>query len=147
MTATPIMSMAAAQAALNAATALVNAGSPPGTLKIRTGTAPATAETSASGTLLSTLTFSNTSFANATDPGSSGLATATANSITSDTSAANSGTAGYFRAENAAGTCVFQGTCGTTSADMILNTTTITTGDTVACTSFVITLADGSGAD
>lgn len=148
MTATPIMSMAAARAALDAATTLVNAGTPPGTIKIYSGAAPATAETAASGTLLSSgLTFSNTAFASSTDPGSTGLATATANAITSDTNAANTGTAGYFRACNAAGTCIFQGVCGTSAADMIMNTTSITAGDTIAVSSFVITLADGSGAD
>lgn len=148
MTAQPMMSMAAAIAGLNAALALINAGSPPGKIKIYSGSAPATVETSASGTLLSSgLAFSNTSFPTAVDGGSNGLATATANAISSDTSAANSGTAGYFRATNAAGTAVLQGACGTSSADMIMNTTTITAGDTISITSFVVTLPDGSGAD
>lgn len=141
------MSMAAAQAGLNVITALLNVGGT-GTIIIKTGSAPATVETTASGTTLSSaLTFNATAFGNATDPGSTGLATATANAIVSDTNAAATGTAGYFRALNNAGTAVLQGTCGTSSADMIMNTTTITAGDTVAVTSFVITLADGSGAD
>jgi hypothetical protein len=148
MTAQPMMSMAAAQAGLNAITALINVGSPPGKIKIYSGSAPATVETSASGTLLSSgIAFSTTAFGAATDPGSTGLATATANTIAADTNAANSGTAGYFRATNAAGTAILQGTCGTSSADMIMNTTTITAGDTIAISSFVITLPDGSGAD
>ena len=147
MAAQPMMSMAAAQAGLNAITALLNVGGT-GTIIIKTGAAPATVETAATGTTLSSgLTFSATAFANATDPGSTGLATATANAIANDASAANTGTAGYFRALNHAGTAVLQGTCGTSSADMILNTTAITAADTIVCTSFVITLADGSGAD
>ena len=145
----PMMSMAAAQAGLNAITALLNAGGT-GTIVIRSvGTGvPATVETTATGTLLSSgMTFNSTAFANATDPGSTGLATATANTIVSDSSAAASGTAAYFRCLNHAGTAVLQGTCGTSSADMIMNTTSITSGDTIACSSFVITLPDGSGAD
>jgi hypothetical protein len=140
-----MVSMASAEAALNALTALLNTGGA-GSIKIFTGSAPATCETADSGTLLATLALSATAFGNATDPGSTGLATATANSITSATAAAT-GTAGYFRAYNGSGTCIVQGTVGTASADMILNTTSIVSGATVAITSWVITLPDGSGAD
>lgn len=145
MAATPMISMAAAQAALNAVTALLNSGF----INIYTGSLPATAETSASGTLLSSAcAFGATAFGAATDPGSTGLATATANSIASDTNAANSGTAGYFRAlKSDHTTVVVQGTCGTSSADMIMSSTTITAGQTVAITSYVLKLPDGSGAD
>ncbi len=143
----PMMSMAAAIAGLNAALALLNAGTPPGKIKIYTGSPPASLAASEAGTLLSTLTFSTTAFPTAVDGVSNGLATATANAITSDTSAAATGTAGHFRATNAAGTAVLQGTCGTSGTDMILNTVSITAGDTVACTSFVVTLPDGSGVD
>jgi hypothetical protein len=144
MTANPMMSMAGAQAALNALTALLNGGS----IKIYSGAMPATTETASSGTLLSTCPLNATAFASATDPGSTGLATATANAITSDTSAAATGTAGYFRAYKSDGTtCVIQGTVGTSLADMILNTTSISAGSTVAITSWVVTLPDGSGAD
>jgi hypothetical protein len=147
MAANPMVSMLSAEAALNALLALLNVGGTAGHIKIWTGSMPATCETADSGTLLSTLTLSTTAFANATDPGSTGLATATANSITSDTNAANTGTAGYFRAYSSAGTCIVQGTVGTASADMILNTTSIVSGATVAITSWVVTLPDGSGAD
>lgn len=146
MSTQPMMSMAAAIAGLNALLALINAGSPPGLIKVYTGSPPATVETSASGTLLATLTFASTAFPTAVDGGSNGLATATANAIISGT-AGNTGTAGYFRATNAAAGAVLQGTCGTSSADLIFNTTSIVSGDTVAITSFVVTLADGSGAD
>jgi hypothetical protein len=144
MAATPMMSMAAAEAALNAILALLDNGF----INIYTGSIPATAETSPSGTALSTaLAFSATAFAAATD-GGSGLATASANSIASDTSAANSGTAGYFRAlKSDHTTVVLQGTCGTSSADMILSSTSITAGQTIAITSYIVNLPDGSGAD
>lgn len=146
MATNPMISMHGARTALDAFTALFTATSH---IKIYTGSIPATVETAVTGTLLSSgLAFSSTAFGASTDPGSSGLATATANTITSDTNAAASGTAGYFRCIDGGGsTGLCQGTCGTSSADMILNTTSISAGDTVACTSFVITLADGSGAD
>lgn len=146
MAANPIISMASAQAALNALTALMNGGS----IKIYSGSVPATAETAiTTQTVLSSgCTLSATAFGNATDPGSTGLATATANSIASDTNAAASGTASFFRAFKSDGTtCVVQGTVGTSLADMILNTVSISSGSTVAITSWVITLPDGSGAD
>lgn len=147
MTAQPMMSMAAAKAALDAALALHNAGTPPGKIKIYTGSPPVSLAASESGTLLSTLTLSTTAFAASTDGGTNGLATAAANSISPDTSAGATGTAGHFRTTNAAGTAILQGTCGTASADMIMNTTSITSGDTVACTAFTVTLPDGSGVD
>lgn len=146
MAANPMVSMASAEAALNALLAVLNTGGA-GHIKIFTGSMPATTETADSGTLLSTLTLSATAFANATDPGSTGLATAVANAITSDTNAAATGTAGYFRAYNGSGVCVVQGTVGTSAADMILNTVSIVAGATVAITSWTVTLPDGSGAD
>ena len=76
MAANPMMSMAAAIAALNAGLALINAGSPPGKIKIYNGTPPVSLAASITGTLLSTLTFSSTSFPTAVDGGSNGLATA-----------------------------------------------------------------------
>jgi hypothetical protein len=147
-----MMSMAAARAALDSAMAKMNAISGhSGVIKIFTGSAPATCETADSGTALSTgCTFSATAFAASTDPGSTGLATATANAITADTNAANTGTAGYFRGysfDGATYTCHLQGTVGTSSADMIVNTTSIVAGETVTITSLVVTLPDGSGAD
>jgi hypothetical protein len=139
--------MLSARAALDALLAKLNVGGTAGHIKIFSGAMPATCETADSGTLLSTLTLSVTSFAGATDPGTTGLATATANAITSDSSAAATGTAGYFRAYDSAGVCIAQGTVGTSAADMILNTTSIVTAATVAITSWVVTLPDGSAAD
>jgi hypothetical protein len=146
MAATPVISMLAARAALDAITAKLNVGGTAGTIEIRTGAAEATTLTADSGTLLATLTLSTTSFPGSADGVSNGLATATASAITSATAVA-SGTAGHFRAKSSAGTVIVQGTVGTATADMILNTTTITSGDNVACTSWVITLPDGTGSD
>lgn len=111
-----------------------------GTIEIRTGSAPTNVEDAATGTLLATLTFSATAFGAASDanPG----ATATAASITSDTSADATNTAAYFRIKNGSGTAVAQGTCGTSSSDMIFNSVAITTGSTVAITSMTVTVPE-----
>lgn len=112
-------------------------------INIYNGTAPVDAETALSGnTLLAQLTMSATSFPAATDlnPG----ARITANAITSDSSADATGTASFFRmlTQNA-GTVTFQGSVGTATADMILNTTSITLGSTVSVTSATLTLPEG----
>lgn len=144
MTATPMISPAAAKAGLDAITAKWDATSH---LYIRSGALESNCGTADAGTLGATLTFSATAFPASVDGTSTGIMTATANAITSDTNAAASITAGHFRCKNNAGTVIGQGTCGTSAADMILNTVTITAGDTVACSSFLITLPDGSGND
>lgn len=65
----------------------------------------------------------------------------TVGSITSDASADASGTAGWFRVTSSGGTFVFDGTCGASGsgADLILNSTTVTAGQTISISSFVIT--------
>ena len=147
MAANPIVSNAAAQAALNALTALFNVGGA-GNIKIFTGSAPASCETADTGTLLVELVLSSTAFAAAVDNGAGG-ATATANAITAGT-AGNTGTAGYFRAYPHTPTttnAIDQGTVGTSAADMIISSTSITSGDNVSATSWTITMPDGSGSD
>ncbi len=144
MAALPVMSIAGCKAALDTVTALVNTGGA-GSLFIRSGAQPATTLIADSGTLGATLGMSATAFPASTSATANGLATATANAISSETNAPNSITAQYFRIKNGAGTVIFQGNCGTSSSDLILNTTTITAGDTVACTSFKVTLPCGDG--
>jgi hypothetical protein len=146
MTATPIISPAVAKAGLNAIAALFNSYY----IVIATGSPPANCGASDSGTVLAKPQFGATAFGSAADGGSTGIMTSTANTITSDTNAANTGTAGHFRCSSnntLSGTIAAQGTCGTSSADMILNTTSITSGDTVSVSSFLITFPDGSGDD
>ena len=146
MAANPMISPAAAIAGLDAITALFNSYY----INIYTGSIPANCGASEAGTQLAAPKFGATAFISpAVDGGSTGIMTATANAIASDTNADNSGIAGHFRCSSTdgGGTVVAQGTCGTSSADMILNTTTITSGDTVAVPSFLITLPDGSGSD
>lgn len=117
---------------------LIDAGTPPGTLTIRTGSAPTNTTDSDSGTLLATLTFNTTAFGAA----SSGVATA--NSITSDTNVDASGTAGHWRIKNAAGTVIAQGTCGTSGADINFDSVTFVAGGTAAISSLTITQPAGS---
>lgn len=138
----PVMSIIGAKAALDALTALVTASA---TIKIYSGAQPATTLTARSGTLGATLTMNATPFPASTSATSNGLATATANSITSDTNAANSITAGYFSIATTAPVTIMQGNVGTSGADLNLNTTTITAGDTVAITSLKVTLPCGDG--
>src|SRR6185503_8740187 len=143
MTAKPVMSIATCKAALDLISATYTTTS---TLKIYTGTQPATTLTATSGTLLATLTFSATAFSASTNVTGNGLATATANSISPETNAPASGTAGYFRCFDGGGTTVVtQGNVGTATADLILNTTTITAGDTISISSFKMTLPCGDG--
>lgn len=103
-----------------------------GYLRIYSGTQPATADTALSGnTLLAELRFNATSA-----PAASG-GLLTFNSITSDSSADATGTAAFFRALKSDGTTVvLDGTVGTSSANMIIATTSISSGQTVSCSSF-----------
>lgn len=84
----------------------------------------------------------NTTGAFAIATASAGTVTATANAITSGT-AGNTGTAGYHalvKSDNA--TVVATGTVGTSGADLNLNTLTITSGNTVSCSSYLVTMVE-----
>lgn len=126
------IAVAARNAALDGGLNLANSGF----IKIYSGTQPATGDTALSGnTLLATLTFASTAFAAA----SSG--SKTANAIGSDTNAANTGTATFFRMFKSDNTTTLgDGSVGTSSADMIITTTSIVAGETVSCSSCVITM-------
>lgn len=106
-----------------------------GKLRIYDGTQAATASTAISGQVkLAELVMNATAF-----PGAS-AGVLTANAITSDTSAAATGTASWFRLLKSDGTTVLlDGSVGTSGADLNLNSVSITSGGTVACTSFTIT--------
>ena|SRR5215468_8709718 len=119
-------------ASVNSVTALLNSGF----IKIYTGGQPAL-NGAVTGTLLVTLTFSATAFPAAT--ASAGTVTATANAITSGT-AGNTGTAGYHALLKSDGTTIVAtGSVGTSGADLNLNTLSITSGNTVSCSSYLIT--------
>ena len=112
-------------------------------LRIYSGTPPANADAALSGnTQLAELTMAATPIASYSDTGTA--ARATLGTITADTSADATGTATFFRILDSAGTTVkAQGTVGTASADLILNTTSITMGSTVSVTAGTIDLPEG----
>ena len=84
--------------------------------------------------LLAELRFGATAFAAA----SAGVATA--NAITSDSSANATGTATWYRTLKSDGTTVVSdGSVGTSGANLNLNSVAITAGAAVDCTAFVFT--------
>lgn len=104
-------------------------------LLIYSGSMPASAASPATGTLLSSGVRGNA--------GGWGTVTGgvlTISNPTSDTNAAASGKAGYFRWTDASNNVVFQGTIGNSSAnDLVLLDPNIAAGDVVAITSWTIT--------
>lgn len=134
----PKLSDTAANAAADAVCALLNTGY----LRIydSTGTGqPANANTAVTTqVLLAELRFGATAFAGA----SAGVATA--NAITSDSSANATGTATWFRALKSDGTTVvFDGSVGTATSNLVLNSVAIASGAAVACTAFTYTQSEG----
>ena len=133
------ISIAAANAAADAVVDLLDAGAGAGKLRIYDGTKPAGPGTAISTqNLLAELTFSDPAFGAA----SSGVATASA--ITSDSSADLTGTASWFRALDSNNVAIFDGTVGTSGADLNLSTTSIVAAVQVAITSLTYTQSAGS---
>lgn len=133
---------AVAKAMANAFTTALDAGTA-ALIRIYDGTQPTDADTAIGAqNLLAELTMSATSFGAATDANPGGLITA--NAITSDSSADATGTASWFRMlTQDAGTVIADGSVGTASADLVMNTTAITSGSAVAITAFTITMSEG----
>lgn len=111
----------------------IDAGAGAGTIAIRTGAQPTNVGDADSGTLLGTLTFSDPAF------GAASSGQATANAISSDTSADASGTAGHFRIKDSDGNIHSDGTCGQGSGDLNFDNNVIVAGGTIAITSMTIT--------
>ena len=117
-----------------------------GVISLYTGTQPTHADDAPNSlgavTLLGTFTLSSTSFASASGSGPSAVEI-DANGITSIASAAASGTAAWFRmqlsADQGAGSSTtalrLDGDCGTSSGIMSFDSTSITSGQVVACNS------------
>lgn len=112
------ISAAVAQSMASAAATAIGSGS---SIRIYSGSKPATPETAATGTLLVTIPISGSFSA------SSGVLTA---ADPASASPAASGTAGYFRLLTSGSTAILDGTVSATggSGDMQLGSTTITTG-------------------
>lgn len=115
-----------------------------GKLRIYSGTRPATADTALSGnTLLAELTMGATAF-----PAASG-GVLTANTVTSDPLADNTGTASFARLVESDGTTPVDDFGVTTSApangtEVQLNTLAIVQNAVVSCPSFTVTLGVGA---
>jgi hypothetical protein len=127
----PKLANAQASRAADAVTARLNSGY----LRIYSGTQPANADTGLSGnTLLAELRFNATAFGAAVN------GVATANAITADTDADANGTATWFRAlESDGSTVVFDGSVGTGTNDLVLDSTTVTLHGTVTVSAFTYT--------
>ena len=104
-----------------------------GTIQIRTGAQPTNVDDAAGGTLLGTLTFSATAF------GSPSTGVVTANAITSDTNADNSGTAAHARILTSAPAIHSDATCAQGSGDFNFDNNVIVAGGTIAVSSLTLT--------
>lgn len=111
----------------------IDQGSGAGKINVFTSTQPGSVG-GTYGTLLGTLTFSDPAFGNAA------TGVATASSITSDTSADASGTAGTFNLVDSDNNVLADGTCGQGSGDMSFDNATIVAGGVIACSSFTVTV-------
>ncbi len=125
----------AANAGCDAMAALANSGK----LRIYDGSQPANADAAIGGAnLLAELTMNATAFAGAV------AGVATANAITQDSAADFTGTATWFRVWKSNGTSpLWDGTVGTSGADLNLNSVAISAGAAVAVTSFTLTESKG----
>ena len=119
-----------------------DAGSGAGTIEIRTGSQPASANDSASGSLLATVTLDDPAFDGA-GTGAAGAASLLGVPIAA-TGAAD-GTAGWFRMKDSSGATVLDGSVTVTGGggDLQLNTVTISTGVDFELTSGSITVPAG----
>ncbi len=134
MALTPKLSNAGANAAADATCALLNGGY----LDIYDGVQPATADTAVGAQVkLARLTFGTPAFSAAAG------GVATANAIGADASADATGTASWFRACTAGGAAVFDGSVGTSGANLNLNTTSIAITGNVAVSSLTYTQSKG----
>lgn len=130
----PQLTNLSASAAADAVVDRVDQGAGAGKLRIYDGTQPATADTAIGAqVLLAELTFSDPAFGAA----SSGVATA--NAITTDSSANATGTATWFRVVDSDGVAIWDGTVGLATSDLILNATAIAAGAAVSVTAFTYT--------
>lgn len=116
----------------------LDAGPAAGTLQIRSGSRPASANDAVTGTLLATITLIDPAFGAA----ASGVATlANPAAVT----AAATGTATWFRALDSTGATVFDGRVTATGAggDLTLATTSLTSGLSVDVTGGTVTYPAG----
>lgn len=103
-------------------------------VRVYSGSAPANAAAAATGTLLAEWSLAS-DWSAAASGGTKSLS-----STPLSTTASATGTAGYFRLVDSAGTtCHMQGTVGTSGTDLIIDNTSINSGQTVQITSWTWT--------
>lgn len=134
MATNPQISYAAADAGNNALAPMLNGGK----LRIYSGTVPTRADDSiGAAVMLAELTMGATAF------GASSNGVIIASAITGANAVA-SGTATFYRVWDSAGTtCYLQGTIGTSSCDMNMNSNVISAGAEVSVSSFTHTAPRG----
>lgn len=116
----------------------VNVGSGAATIKLYSGTQPVDANTGLSGnTLLATFTLDDPAF------GAASAGTITLAGVPRNTTGVAAGTATWFRCESSDPFTIFDGDVGTSSATLVLNTTTISVGVAVTITAGTFTVPAG----
>lgn len=127
-------------AAADAAVDRADAGAGPGTIDVRTGAQPASANDAPTGTLLLTYTLTDPAFAGAV----AGVKTLDADPDLTAEGVAD-GTAGWFRVEDSDGNTVFDGSVTVTGGggDLQLNTVTVSVGLDVLITAGTMTMPAG----
>ncbi len=129
------ISAAAATAACNAIVDLIDTGAGTAYLKIYDGAKPANVATAISDqTILSEHSLANPAF------GACVNGVGTAEAIGTDSSANATGSADFFRVFNRNGDAIIDGTVGTASADLIINSVDIGAGASVAISSWTFTV-------
>jgi hypothetical protein len=144
------ISNVAARAACDAIVDLLDAGDSPAVLQIWSGTQPTNpdvAVTDGAGgyDLLAEITLNDPAFGAAADANPGGRATADVDPALQDASANKSGTAAWFRAcsvNSGVKTPVIDGSIGTSAADMIVPTTTVTATQPFAISSWTVTMPE-----
>lgn len=130
----PKLTNLAVNTAVDAKAVLLNGGF----LDIYDGTQPVTGDTGIVAQVkLARLTFGNPAF------GAGVAGVAAANAITQDSSADATGTATWFRALKSDGTPVFDGSVGTDTANLVLNSVAISAAAAVSCSAFSLTDSKG----
>lgn len=108
-------------------------------IRIYSGTQPASCGDANSGTLLADITCNTTSCFNAAAAGAMAK-----NGTWQDASANGAGTAGHFRIYKDTGgtTCVVQGSCGQGTGDISFDNASISAGQTVTISTFTLNAAN-----
>ena len=128
------------QYACDAVVDFIDNGAGAGTITIYSTPQPTTANDTATGTLLATLTFADPAFGAANTSGVAALDAA----ITGDTSADATGTAVWARILTSAGATVFDCDVNTTGATINFDSVSFVVGGSVDITSFTVTHPDGT---